>query len=154
MLTIGIILCGDKDYEIPKEIWREEIDKITNRLSEKEEEWKLKFIYEKTLENTPLLKRMYEEGNTIEEGKIEFMPIVTDWLRYKDNAGWKRDQKMIENGNYCLCFLPSQDKLQSTPAKYILPKARKEKLIVREIYPVETKIERKEIKPGSLTLSI
>lgn len=160
MNIIGIIICGKKEYEVPKDIWEEEIKKIVDRAKEKDKEWKLNFIYEKSLESTPLLSRVKElislsetTGSDFYE-RIQLTPVVTDWLRYKENAGWKRDNKMVEMGNYCLCFLPNSSDLSTSPARFLLPKARKERLIVREIFPLEEKKELKPILPGSLTLNL
>lgn len=152
-IITGIIITGKKEYTIPADVWNEELQKITDRLKEKDgENWSIRFIYEKSLENTPLLSHL---KSLEEDERVEFSPVTTDWLRYKENSGWKRDQKMVELGNYCLCFALKPEDIQNSSIKYLLKAARKERLIVREIYEKEE--EKKTIKPiipGSLTLNL
>lgn len=167
---INIILTGRRDYLIPSDIWEEELKKIVDRVKEKEgDEWKIGIVYEASLSSAPLFVRAKALGKeAAEEGsdwkdRVTLIPVVTDWLRYKNQAGFKRDQKMIELGNYLLSFTPTETDNNTGPHRFLIKAAEKERLIVRKIYPKEEKeggeqnnstppTEKKEIKPGDLKI--
>lgn len=162
---MNIIITGTRDYLIPKEIWNEELEKIKERAKEREgEEWEIGIIYEASLLNTPLfvqakaLQKLADDPESEWNDRVKLIPMITDWLRYKKQAGFKRDQKMVEMGNILLSFTRTEKENSTGPQRFLIKAATKERLIIKKIFPEpieETKegiVERKEIKAGDLKL--
>ena len=138
--TIGIILTGSKSYsnidliksELEKIILREE-----SRLGE-EESLKVDIL---TDGNSPSLENVASKVLSmvnLQSGEISHSKISALWDKYGKKAGYWRDKRLCELSNYCLVFREgSKDELSSAPYRFLLPMARKERLVIKD-FPLST----------------
>lgn len=133
--TIGVILTGSKNYS-EKEKIIEELEKIITREKTRLGPEEMLEIDLLTDGNSPSLESVASEISTIinpTSETIKHSKIKALWDKYGKKAGYWRDKKLCELSNYCLVFRDgSKDELSSAPYRWLLPMARKERLVIRD----------------------